>query len=367
MNKILITKIRDRFAYSRPKKSLTTKEQIYFVDRLYFLLNSGVPLLESLQIIENQVGNEKKKAIYRQIVENVSKGKFLSTCCEGFLNEFARNVIYTGERSGFLASNLEHLSLQLKKNRDLKKKVQQAFIYPTFIAFTALAMTVFLIFYIFPKILPVIESLNVKLPLATRFVIGFSNFISNFWIAMILFLLISSTVLVVAFKKALKFRFWIHQISLTSPIPIWSSTYRSFLLSNFCRTISFLLKGGLSFDQSLEITKNSTTNLFLRSKIEEMNNLVLRGGLLSDYLFQSRKIFSEDFASMVSIGERTGNLQMMFENLGNYYEQQFSEKVKNLSQMIEPALMITVGLVVGFIAVSIISPIYGVTNGLQKF
>jgi len=337
---------------------------MFFSERLYFLLKSGIPLLDCLEIVAKQVSKPKKQKIYHEINKKISSGQRLSVACGNFFNKFEKSFIETGELSGFLSENLNYLSDHLKKQRDFKKKLVQAIVYPTFIAFSALGMILFLVFYIFPKILPVIKSMNVDLPLSTRFLIWLSDFAVSFFLTTLFVSFLSSFTFLFLFKKKERFRFSVEKFIFK--IPIFSKFYKNFIFSIFCRNISFLLRGGLSFDQSLRVSRNSMSNLFFRSKINEMLGVVESGGQLSTFLSKDESIFPEDFASMVLIGEKSGSLEEIFSGLADYYESRFSEATKSLSQMIEPALMIVVGLSVGFIAISIISPIYGFTNGLQK-
>lgn len=347
--------------YFSKKMSLT--EQIHFAKRLSFLLDSGIPIKESLEIIENQTKNKKRILFYKDLVSKVSEGRSFSTCLKPAVSDFAWSLIDSGESGGFLSNNLNYLSEQLSYRKETIKKIKQAFLYPSFIAVMTLGITIFLIIYIFPKILPVIKSLNIDLPITTKFVMSSSFFIADFWI----FILTVLSVLILGFiallKNSIKFRFFVHKYLLK--IPFFKNIYIDFLLANFCRNLSLLLKGGLTIDASLSTSSFSMSNLFFRQKILEIKKLVIEGQKFSEILFISPEIFPDSFTQIVEVGERTGNLIDVLYNSSLFYEKEFSDKIKNLSQVIEPFLLMSAGLIVGIVAVSIISPIYEITKNLH--
>jgi len=343
---------------------LPLREQIHFTERLSFLLNNDVSILHSLELIRNQTKNKNRRGVYEKIRHDVSEGLTLAQSLKGIFNDFALNIILTGERSGFLSDNISYLTLQLKKKKEMLKNLKQAFIYPLFIAFATIGITIFLILYIFPKILPIVRSLNIELPITTRAIIFTSEIVSHYGVLilfMFLALLISFFVLL---KKNNKFRFFVEFFSFK--IPIIGSIYQDFLLTNFCRNLSLLLKSGLSIDIALQAIETATSNLPLRLHIFRLHKFISAGGRMSQYLSQNPEIFPENFTDLLAVAEETGNILVILTNLADFHENQFVEKVKNLSQTIEPILLITAGIIVGFVAVSIVSPVYEVTHSLQK-
>ena len=364
MNKKYIFSRIDFIKTKNRRGKLDLVSQINFTSKLSFLLNSGIPLLDSLNIIEAQTKNKKKKNLYKKLIDDISNGKSLSGSLKSLIGNFSFSVIHIGENSGSLGPNLSFLSDHLKKKREVARKVKQALIYPSLIILATVVITVFLLVYIFPKLLPVIKSLDRDLPLATRFVIFISGLATSYWIHFIVIFsfLVLFTVLIL--KKNQKSKFLFDKFLLS--VPFASSIYKDFLFSNFCRSQDLLLKGGLTIDKCLEMTADTTSNLFLQSKILEMNKSICLGGNLSDFLSREASIFPSDFSEMVAVGEKTGDLSKIFENLSGYYDLQLESKIKNLSITVEPVLMIIAGLIVGLVAVSIIAPIYEITNSLQR-
>ena len=244
------------------------------------------------------------------------------------------------------------------------KSLKQALIYPLFIALITVGITVFLILYIFPKILPIVRSLNIPLPLTTKAIIFISETISQYGILILIIFLILFFGFISLFKKNNGFRFALQRFGFK--VPLFGSIYQDFLLANFCRNLSLLLKSGLSIDVALGTAQTATTNLPLRFHISEMNKFVSAGGRISEYLSRNPELFPENLTELLAIAEETGNILTILVNLADFHENQFTEKVKNLSQTIEPVLLVIAGLIVGFVAISIVSPIYEVTHSLQK-
>ncbi|MEK7552409.1 MAG: type II secretion system F family protein [Patescibacteria group bacterium] len=348
----------------RQKKTLSLKEQIHFTERLSFLLNSGVSILQSLELIKNQTKNKNRRMVYEKIRHDISEGLTLTQSLRHIFDDFALNIILTGERSGFLSDNISYLTLRLKKKKEMLKNLKQAFVYPLFIAFATIGITVFLILYIFPKILPIVRSLNIELPITTRAVIFVSGVVSHYGILILIVLSILLIIFLILLKKNNKFRFFVQLFSFR--IPIIGSIYQDFLLTNFCRNLSLLLKSGLSIDIALLTIETATTNLPLRFHILKLHKFVSAGGRMSHYLLKHPEIFPENFTDLLAVAEETGNILVILINLADFHENQFVEKVKNLSQTVEPVLLIVAGIIVGFVAISIVSPVYEVTHSLQR-
>lgn len=339
-------------------------DQIHFINRLSFLVKSNVPVLDSIEIIKSQSKKERDRKIYREIIKNLNAGQPLSLSLKNFVDDFSYGLIYAGENGGFLGQNLFYLSKHLESKRELKRKIIGALIYPFIIALATLGIATFLVLYVFPKILPVLLSLNIDLPITTRVVIWISSFIQNFWLIGIFLAVLVCVGTFLLLKLNKKFRLHAHKIYLK--IPFFGPIYKNFLLSNFCRTLGFLLNGGFPINKALELSAKTATNTFLQSKIYEIDPKIVEGKILSECFCFAPEVFPETLINMTAVAERTGNMSEIFINMSDYFEEEFNHKVKSFSQTIEPVLMIVAGFIVGFIAISIISPVYEVTQNLQR-
>lgn len=348
------------------KVRFSVKEQTMFAKRMSFLVKAGVPLIECLTLIRTQTASQKKSLIYAEIIEDVNNGLFLSTSLSrrgNLFGEFAVNLIRVGEESGILSQNLTYLADELEKKEILRRKVIGALVYPAVITVATLGITGVLTMYIFPKILPVFSSLHVALPLSTRVLIRISEFMNKNGLLCFVGLAAFVFLFSIAKKKIPRVRYL--SDGLTLRLPLFGRMLQSYNLANFCRTLGLLLQSGIQVTQAFEMTVETTGNLVYKIAYKEILADVTRGLPISTALAKHGKLFPDLLTHMVAIGETTGNLSTALSYLAEMYEGEVEEMTKNLSSAIEPVLMVTMGVLVGFIAVSIITPIYEITQNLH--
>lgn len=346
---------------------LSIKEQAFFIKRLSFLVRANVPILESLHMIEEQVKARSYSRILKKVIVDVSNGQSLAKAFSKFPNifgVFAINIIKVGESSGILSQNLDYLAEELKKRHLLSRKIISAFVYPAVIAVATLAITGFLMLYLFPKITPVFTSLNMELPLSTKIVMAGSTFLQSYGIWLIGALAVFGVVMsfLVARVKAVHYTF--DQILISTPVV--GTVVQYYNLANSTRTLGLLLKSGLTLSEAIPLTADTTKNLVYRSEWRELSKTVNRGEQLSVFFKKHSRYFPAVMSQMVGVGERSGNLSPTLLYLSEMYEAEVDDFTKNLSSLVEPALMIIMGVLVGFIAISIITPIYGITQNLTR-
>ena len=344
---------------------LSAKEQTHFAKRLSFLVQGGVPLLESLRLVRKQTKSKSKQKMFDTVIDDVSNGQFLSTSLARFkhvFGDFAINIIRIGETSGILSKNLNYLAEELKKKQILRQKVLGSLIYPIFITVATLGITGLLTIYIFPKIMPIFTSLRVTLPLTTRILISVSNFLIHFGIYLLLFIVIVGIIFTIFRIKIERFRYGIDWCLIK--LPFIGKMMTGYNMTNFTRTMGLLLKSGVPVVEAVTITADTTTNRLYRKELYIIAENVTRGEQISKYL-EDRIHFPDLLSNMLSIGEETGNLPDTLIYLSEMYEHDLDEMTKGLSSSIEPVLMVVMGLIVGLIAVSVITPIYEITQHLQ--
>ena len=345
---------------------LSIKDQMFFAKRLSFLVRAGVPLLESLHMIKEQTHSKKFERILIPIIHDVSNGQFLSRSLAKFRHLFgdlAINIISIGESGGVLSGNLEYLAEELKKREALRRKVISAFVYPVVVIIATLGITTFLMVYLFPKIIPIFSSLNAALPLSTRMLIWISNFLQNHgWVLLISFILFVIISFVVV-KRSKTVHFLLDKLILKTPVI--GGVVQYYNLANSTRTLGLLLKSGLTLNEALTITGKTTKNLIYQREFHLLSKVVNRGDKISNHLKIDRRIFPDIVHQIVAVGERSGNLAGSLVYLSELYESEVDDFTKNLSSLIEPILMIFMGILVGFVAISIISPIYSITQHLS--
>lgn len=344
----------------------SVKELTHFCKRLAFLVHSGVPLLESLELLRKQNKSRAKGHVLDSVIADVSNGRRLSDAMGRFrkiFGDFAINIIRVGEMSGTLSTNLTHLGEELAKRSALKRKVIGALVYPAFITVATIGITTLLTVYVFPKVMPIFVSLNVKLPFTTRALLFLSDFLRNYGLYVLAALIVILIVYFIILSRSEKLRYFVARTILY--LPLFGRLVQNYNMANFCRTLSILLQSGFNVVEAVTVTGDSTSNLVFRRECYLSRDGIIRGERISDHLEKSRKIFPDMVCHMVAIGEKSGTLSKSLMYLAEHYEDEVEDTIKNLSSLIEPVLMIFMGLLVGFVAISIITPIYEVTQHLS--
>ncbi|MBI4086215.1 MAG: type II secretion system F family protein [Candidatus Liptonbacteria bacterium] len=349
-----------------PFSRLSAQDKINFARHLAIVIKAGIPLYEGLVIINKQSDSKTLTRIVAQIQKDVANGRFLADSLErftGVFGDFFINIIRVGEASGTLAQNLLYLADELKKRKGLRAKVRSAMVYPVVILVATIGVTGFLTFFVFPKLLPVLQGLNVKLPPSTVALIAVVDFLTLYGIEVIIGLAILIICLRILTTKVASIRYAFHRAMLGTPA--LSKFSISLNVVSFSRILALLLKSGVKIVDALGITALTSDNLVYRNIVQEADEEVRKGGQLAPFLAKYPKFFPPLMTGMIQIGESTGNLTENLEYLSAYYEEEMSYKLESLTGLLEPALLLMMGLLVGFVAISIITPIYSISQGVQ--
>ena len=346
--------------------SLSLKDRIFFIKRLAFLIKANVPILESLHMIKEQMYARRHLRVVSMVIEDVSNGQSLAKSLGKFarmFGDFGINIIKVGEQSGTLSQNLDYLADELKKKQTLKRKVISAFVYPAIIVVATTAITAFLMLFLFPKIMPIFTSLHAELPFTTRVVMATTVFLQHWGLFLLGGIFVIAVGFFIAVRMSERFHYVVDRALLK--IPIIGAVVTYYNLASTMRTIGLLLRSGITLSEALPLTRDTTQNRAYKHEFDVLAQSVMRGEQLSTYLRKRRGLFPDVLSQMISVGERSGNLSNTLIYLSEFYEAEVEDFTKNLSSLIEPILMIIMGILVGFIAISIITPIYGITQHLQ--
>ena len=343
---------------------LSLQDQVMFIKELAVLIRAGIPLFLALQMIRKQGQSRTMNHIMDHVLQDVENGQSLAISLGKFkkiFGELVINVISISEISGTLSENLDHLAAELKKKQTLRRKVIGASIYPIVIILATIAITIILMVFVFPKIIPIFQSVNYTLPWTTRALIAVSKTMSSRG-EFIVGGLIALFVGIVLLLRIKKLRFWFDKLLLM--LPLVKKMVQSYNMANICRTLGLLLNSSVVVVRTFHITSNTTKNLAYKKELNDIAEKLLKGGAISTHMSSKPKLFPFITSQMVAVGETTGKLSETFLYLADMYEEKVEDLTKNLSTMIEPFLLIVMGLLVGFVAVSIITPIYGLTQHL---
>lgn len=345
--------------------SISFQEKINFARNLSVATKSGMPILEALKLIHGQIRSKKFSKIINQVIQDVNNGQFLAQSLEKFnyiFGDFFISMVRVGETSGNFSSTLIYLSEELKKQKEVKRKVRAALIYPFIILITTIGITLFLTIFIFPKILPIFVSLKIQLPFTTKLVIQILTFLENYNLYIlggIIGIVISIRILLLI--QSVHFLF----DRLLLATPFISKLIVNVTMTNFTRSLAILLKSGMTIVDALQITKGTFHNLVYKREIDHVINAVKKGESITRHLTSEPKLFPLILIGMIKVGESTGNLEENLDYLAEYYENEVENTIGGLTSILEPLLLLVMGFLVGFVALSIITPIYKVTQELK--
>jgi len=344
---------------------VSDNELYFFTRHLTLSLRSGLTLMEALTLLHVQATGKMKKILY-EITERLESGAAFHEALAYYPRYFSAlylNLVKTGELSGTLEKNLRYLADNLKKAQALKQKVKSAMMYPVLI-FVAVIFLVFgMIFFVLPKIIPLFKTLNVDLPVTTKILIFVADMSMQYGVYVFggaaLFFVFFGWLLRQDFIKPIT-----HFLLLKTPV--LSHVIQIVNLEMFTHTLNTLLLSGIPLDSSLQITADATSNRVYRAAIKNCLLEIQKGNNLSTSIAAYPKLFPKLMQSMLAMGERTGNLDIILENLREFYEEEVDNFMKNLSTIIEPVMLIFIGVIVGTVALGILGPIYKITGNLNK-
>jgi len=345
--------------------SFSLQDQIIFAKRLAILVQAGVPILTSLRMLEEQAGSRHGAKIIKDLRDQMEKGKSLASgmrCYKKIFGEFAVNIVRVGEMSGTLTQNLNYLADELKKKMELRRSIVSALIYPAFIIVATIAIVFMLVVFLFPKILPVFQSFNAELPWSTKALIAISDAAQAYWIHF----LVGLFLFIVIFNLLLRyppFKLFCDRALLR--FPILGSMFKCYYIANSTRTLGLLLKSEVGILESLRIVADVCGSTAYSTGFRTVADAVMRGESVSETMKKEKLLFPVLVPQMVQVGEMTGSLNSSLIYLSEMYEDEMNSNTKDLTTSIEPVLMIMMGVMVGFVAISIITPIYGITQNLH--
>ncbi len=342
-------------------------DKLLFTKHLAIMIKSGIPLSEAITSIADQTSNLKFKQILESVVKDIQNGQSLEKSLSKYpklFDSFYLNLINVGEESGTLESNLLYLAEQLKKEYSFRQKVVAASLYPMIILSTAVIVGGGISFFVLPKLVDLFKSLDTELPLATKILLGISTtlrdygifiFAGIFALGFIFRLLLLNPSIRVKWEKFL--------LSL----PVIGLFIQNVQMTSFCRNMGIMLKSGLPIVTSLEAEKNATTNLVFKDYIDKLLKSTETGTSLADSLDKkSFKYIPKIATKMIGVGEKTGKLDESFLYLADFFEDEVDNSAKNFSNVLEPVLLLVIGLLVAFVSLAIISPIYQFTSSVKR-
>ena len=344
--------------------SVPLAEKLFFIQHLGIMLKAGISLSTALKTLAKQTTNKRFARIIADISRNVEKGVSFTESLkphEKIFGQLFINMIESGEISGKLEEVLKRLYIQFKKNHELVSKVKGALIYPIVILIAMSGIGTFIMIAVVPKITAMFKDFNAELPLATKLLIKFSDsLVANGLLYLVALIVVILTI--VQLIKTKRGRYAFHGLLLK--LPIFSPIIKKINLARFARTTSSLLKTDIMIIKSFQIAANVLGNVHYRQALMEMSDKIKKGGTINEVVANYPKLFPPVVAQMIAVGEDTGELDYILEELAEFYEGEIDQTMNNLPAIIEPILILALGLVVGGMAVAVIMPMYTLTSAI---
>lgn len=340
------------------KRKIKVKEISIFCRQMYTMLDAGVPLINALNLMSTQVTNKHLVEIVKVLEEDVRKGEMLSNSMRKFPEAFPTlltSMVESGEASGNLDEMFLRMSTHFEKENKINNKVKAAMIYPIILACVGVAALAVVMIFVMPTFVSLFESSGSELPFATRILIGLSDFMANHFI-IVLGILIAIIVGIVIFSKTETGIYFFAKLKIS--FPLIKDLNRKMIVSRFTRTLSTLLASGVSLVESLPIVSAVLNNVIAEDEVLKIRERVVKGEGLSTPI-EDCELFPPMLSSMVRIGEESGALDDMLNKTADFYDEEVEQAIQTLTSMLEPIMIIVMGLVIGFMVIALMLPLYG--------
>lgn len=333
------------------------KDKVVFMRQLATMISAGLPISQCLEILEAQATNPLFKKVLSNVSDDVQGGMSLAKSfrrSEDIFDEITINLIEAGEESGHLEEVLLKLATELESQKRLNEKIRGAFTYPAVIAVVVVVVVGIMMFYLVPAMEEIYSDFDAELPMVTQILVAISNFMIDYWWLIIIFIA-TVAIIVKYYISTPKGKLNYNLIMLK--IPVFGNLITKIQLTQFTRILSLLLSSGLSIVESLRLTANSLSNIHFKNAVLDAKVEVERGVPMAAPLARS-PFFPLIVSQMIAVGEESGEIDMVLEKLSQYYASEVESITNNLTTLLEPFILIIVGIIVGFIALGIYMPMF---------
>jgi len=339
-------------------------DRIMFAKNLSAMLRAGLPLARSLAVLEKQMSNKRMKEVCGELQSRLAKGESFADTLRAYPKTFSAlfiAMVSSGEESGNLAGSLQIVADQLEKSYILQKKIRGAMMYPGIILSIMVVIGILMFIYVVPKLTETFREFNVELPLQTRLILDTSDFVSNHYI-LIFVSIIAVVVGFLSFSRTKIGKRIIHKGFLK--IPVIGLIVMEVNSARTTRTLSSLLSSGVDIVHAIRIASDVVQNVHYKSMLSLASEKIQKGDSVQSLFLPRTDLFPPFVGEMIGVGEETGTLSKVLLEVASFYESEVDQKTKDISTIIEPALMVIIGTAVGFFALAIISPIYSLSDNI---
>ena len=343
------------------KEKIKPQDIVSFTKQFATMVKAGLPILGTLEMVRDQTVNLSMKEMIENIRKKLEGGVALSECFSEYPSYFDSiyiNLIKGGEASGKLDIFMFKLVLSLEKKEKIKKKIKSALMYPIIMFSVAMSVTAIMLIKVVPVFAKMYDNMGVELPAPTQVILSMSNFLSGMGGLILLLSLISTyTIFRYLTTKNKKIQYFWHQRVLK--LPLFGTMILKSSLARISMIMSNLTSAGVNLLESIDIAKSVNNNVIIIEALQNVKTGVSSGQTLTE-LFTKEELFPPAFSQLVSVGEQTGNLDEMFGSISTLYEEEFDNVVENMSTLIEPIMIVFMGIIIGGLMVAMYAPIFNI-------
>lgn len=356
----------------KPKRSFTeievTKQRVpateimHFSRQLAAFVRSGIPIIDALEVVEDGTPNKRFKEIIGEMRESISAGVPLSEAIgehAAVFPPYYLGILRSAEMTGQLDTALDQLSTYIERDHEAKSQIKSAVTYPVIIMMMSIVTVVIMSVWVLPRFTVFFEDMDAELPIATRMLINLSNFSQDFWYLYVGALALLALAIVLGQKtdggRAIRDRIFL-KLPLVGDIVLYA------VVERFCRIVAAMVRAGVPLPEALAASIEGANNKVFERALHEAQERMLEGEGIAEPIADT-KLFPKASVQMMRVGENTGTLDQQLDNSAQYYSRELEYKLKKLTSVFEPAVIVFMGLVVGFVAVALVSAMYGVFQG----
>jgi type IV pilus assembly protein PilC len=362
------TKIEERrgmLDFELTKEKVKKKHLMQFTRQLAVFVKAGIPITDALVTIGDETEDVALRRALGNLVDDLRNGGLFSAAAATHpevFPEYYVGILQSAELTGQLDTALESLAAYLEREIDTRSKVVSALSYPMVVMAMAMVTVLILAGYVLPQFKPLFEELDAELPLPTRMMLFFARFFTDLWFITAAFFLLIGGMIIFLFKHPTG-RVWKDRLVLKIPVVKGIVDYA--ILERFCRILSAMLAAGVPLPEGLKTTTEATSNVVYKERLEIARAQMLEGQGFSQPLIDT-ELFPGAAKQMFKVGEETGTLDMQLEVAATYFDRELESRIKKFTTMFEPIMIIFVGVIVGFVALALVSAMYGVLGGLKE-
>ncbi len=359
LKNIELSRKRSILQFEITKEKVKPRDLFHFSRQMAAFVKAGVPIIEALRTFRDETSHNYFRKVISEMMAAIEAGSTLSKAASAYPTVFPTyyvGLLQAAELSGHLDSILDQLADYLDREIDARQKIKGALLYPIIVLFLALITIGTLTIFVLPRFKTFFGSLDAELPLATRMLLAITNFLVNWWWLLIV-LTVTAVLAFYYWQRTPKGRLKRDQWLLS--LPAFGEVLKYAIIERFCRVLAAMSSAGIPLPQAMSVVIDTTGNTIYRNGITKAREQMLEGQGLATPI-SNTKLFPSAMTQMIRVGEETGTLDDQLEHSAQYFERELDFKIKTLTGVFEPAVLIFVGVVVGFVAIALVSAMYGI-------